>query len=457
MKKMVFLLGTLMLFSSCRSLVTSISNRPQWIDTPPYFALSTAFVGEGEGESEEDAKINAYLDAIEKMGEEVQLDYKNVYFSELYNTSRIQEFSTIIYDSYSEETDGIWHYYVLTVSNTQRLIEARSISYNERVDRETRLTFLVDKALEYYKDNRDVDAVNTLLEAVLVTMEGEITKEEYSTEVLVQRIEKYISQIEFSVDERERGSNLCAFKIQRNKGILKSAVEGASCKVIYPSLDPDGNILRLPYSVKSNEKGIVTVNETNAYSLKKGVVSITIDVDEDIIKNIDRVAGEELLRGVKSLIESITFSAEYSEDETYSEGEAVIALALYGYDGGRIDIEVGRKIISSMCAALYLDDVTVVEAEGEDEEETLQFLKDKYGDRFVIYMVRIGVVDRIHTLGLWYTKTEGNIVKITPSRIVRDGYKTMQYSSVSSTEAPDDEKALENQIRLTVGFVLGEF
>lgn len=456
--KRAYLLFILMIIflSSCRSLVTTEEERPEWIDTPPFVALSTSFVGEGEGETEEDAIVNAYLDVIEKMGEEVELDNKNKYFSELYNTSRIQEFSTIVSDSYAEVEDGVWHYYVLTLSNTARLSEARSSDYSERIEREMRITELVTSSLDYYKANRDVDAVNTLLEAVLVSLEGEITLSEYSTEKLVARIEKYVSQIEFSVDERVSGTSLCTFRIYRNKGILKSAVENGACSVTYPSLDPDGNIVRLPYLVQSNEKGIVTVNKTNAYSLKKGTMTITIDVDEDIIDSIDKIAGEDLLSGVKSLIASTSFSAEYSEKETYSKGEALIALALYGYDGGSIDIEKGREIITSMCDSLLLERVDVVEAEGEDEEEALQFLEDNYGGR-VVYMVRIGIVDRVHTLGLWYTKTEGNIVKITPSGIIRDGYKTMQYSSLSSTETPDDEAALENQIRLTAGFVLGEF
>ncbi len=429
----------LLVFTSCTSLSLS-SSRPDWIDNVPSVALSTVFVGEGEGESEEDARINAILSAIIQMGEEIDIDYTDTYFTELYSTSRIEEFSTVISDEYSQVIDGVWYYYILTVSNTAKFNEARSLDYRERLERDERLSQKVAEALSYYKNNRDTDAVNALLEAVLITLEGETGLSDYTTEKLIEKIKLYISQIKF--DEVRRGkstSGLFAFKVYRNKGILHPQVENADLKITYPSLDPEGNILYLDYKTKSDEKGVVKVNITNAYTLKKGMFSVTIALDEDVIEKIDKTAGDELLAPVKSLVNSISFSSQYSESETYREGEAIIALALYDYDGGRVELDYAFRIIEKMCSSLGLSEVTVVEAEGEDSDEALTFLEENYSDREVIYMIRIGIVDRVHTLDSWYTKTEGNIIRIDNTTGERLTYNTMQYSSFNRGDSSDEK------------------
>lgn len=450
-------LFVLLLLSSCASLSLS-SSRPDWIDTVPSVALSTVFVGKGEGASEDEARINAILSAISQMGEEIDIDYRDTYFTELYSTSRIEEFSTVISDEYSEVIDGVWYYYILTVSNTAEFNEARSLDYNKKLEREDRLSKKVSEALSYYRNNCDTEAINALLEAVLITLEGETSLTDYTTEKLIERIELYISQMKFEeVQKLSSSSGTYAFKIYRNRGLLHPSVESAELKITYPSLDPEGNILYLDYKAKSDEKGIVRVNITNAYTLKSGTVSVTIALDEDIIEKIDKKAGSALLSGVKSLVESISFSSQYSQSETYSPGEAIIALALYDYDGGRVELDEAEKIIEEMCSALSLTPVTVVEAEGEDSDEALSFLEENYSDRDVLYMVRIGIVDRVHTLDCWYTKTEGNIIRIDNSTGERLTYHTMQYSSFNRGDSADDALALERQIRITCGYVLGEF
>ncbi len=455
-KALSLLIIVLFIFTSCTSLSLS-SSRPDWIDNIPTVALSTVFVGIGEGESEDEARINAILSAISQMGEEIDIDYRDTYFTELYSTSRIEKFSTVISDEYSEVIDGVWHYYILTVSNTAKFNEARSLDYSMMLEREERLSKKVSEALSYYRNNCDTEAINALLEAVLITLEGETSLSDYTTEKLIERIELYISQIKFEDVKGKSTSGLSAFKVYRNKGLLHPSVENAELKITYPSLDPNGDILYLDYRAKSDEKGIVRVNITNAYTLKSGTMSVTIALDEDVIEKIDKLAGSSLLEGVKSLIESISFSSQYSQKETYSPGEAIIALALYDYDGGRVELDEAEKIIEEMCSSLNLTPVTVVEAEGEDSDEALSFLEENYSDKDVIYMVRIGIVERVHTLDSWYTKTEGNIIRIDNSTGERLTYNTMQYSSFNRGESADDALALERQIRITCGYVLGEF
>lgn len=456
-RAMLFFL--VVLLSSCSTVSYLGKNAPSWITDPPEMALSTVFVGSGEGTTEEAARAGAVMDVINRLGEEVDLDSKDRYFTKLYTTKRIDEFSTVISDEYSmKDDDGLWHCYVLTASNTARLNEARSREYSLMLERESRIGTKVNEALEYYKDNEDVEAVNSLLEAVEISLEGKISNPEYTSEVLVSRVEKYLSAIRFeSAGNGRKTDGLPGYRIYRDKGIMHPSVENAAVRVIYPSLDPEGNVLYLSYTARSDENGIIKVNRTNAYSLKKGTMTVTVDIDEDIMTRIDRKAGTDLLSSVRTLINDMSYSITYGEKEAYSRGETVIAMALSGYDGSRVDISFAKNILQNMTESLGLESVTLVEAEGEDEEEALEFLNENYSGTGVIYLIRIGIVDRVENLGVWYTKTEGKVIRIDSRNGSMEEYLGMQYATANEGESPDDDNALENQIRITCGLVLGEF
>lgn len=456
-KKILLLLSIVLLLVSCSTLERDQA-RPSWVDNPPLSILSTVIVGKGEGETEARADEEAYLSILSSLSEKAGVDYSVKYYEELSLTDRISAFDTVVTTKYHTVQDGVFYSYMLSTTDTIRLQEVSASDYAVLAGREQKVKDKVSQSLSYYRENRDVDAINSLLEAVELSLEGEITDESCSTEVLVERLEKYVSQIKFEYIGRSRKTDWeTGFRIYRSKGIMYPSVEYAEVKVIYPSLNASGEIIYLPYSALSDENGIVKVNKTNAYSLKKGKMSIVIDVDEDTIKRIDEKTDGTLLESFRSLLSETVFTAQYSEDEVYGPGEAVIALALSLYDGSRVDIAPAAETVAEMADALGLENVTVVEAEGEEEEDALSFLGERYSSTSVIYMIRIGVVERVYTLGTWYIKTEGKIIRIDNRSGTSEEYKTMQYSTAVDGEEPDEDAALTNQIRLTVSFVLGEF
>ncbi len=446
-----------LLLTSCAT-VHNDGDRPSWIDSPPAILFSTVIVGEGEGGSEEEAEAEAYLSILSQISSRTGVDYTATYYEELSSTGMISAFDTVITSKYNAEEDGVFRSYMLSTTDTVLLDEVSSSDYSVLLEREEKVKSKVDESLSYYRDNKDVKAINSLLEAVEISLEGEVMNESYSTRVLVERLEKYVSQIKFEFLGRSRKTGWePGFRIYRDKGVMHPSIENADVIVKYPSLNADGEVIVLSYDAMSDEDGLIIVNKTNAYSLKKGTMTITINVDEDVISRIDEKAGDSLLSSFRSLLDNVVLSAEYSEEETYKPGEAIIALALYDYDGTSVDITDARETVSEMCSLLSIENVEIVAAEGDDEEEALEYLREVYSSTDVIYMVRIGIVDRVYTLGTWYTKTEGKIIRIDNRAGTSEEYKTMQNSSANDGESADDSKALENQIRLTCGFVLGEF
>ncbi len=436
----------------------TMEHLPSWVENPPLTSTSSAFVGKAKSENAEEARALALLDALKTIGDEIGVDYSEDYYDELYSTGAVSDLHVAVTDEYSYTQGSDYHHFVLLTAETVLLNEKRSRDYEERIALENRIGEKVAEAADLYRNNRDVKAVNALLEAVEISLEGEAATEEYRTPNLLERIRKYLSQIEFSYMGRTKETEYeTAFRVKRNRGVMHPAVEEAMCRISYPSLDSDGSILYLTYGAESDGRGIVRVNRTNGYSLRRGTMTITVSLDEAVMARIDEKAGSTLLEGVRNLLSEISFSADYAVNEIYRPGEAVIALALYSYDGVQKDISPARDVIRSMCRSLSLEDVTVIEAVGDDEEEALEFLRENYGDREVIYMIRIGIVDSVNTLGRWYTKTEGRIVRIDNRSGEMKTYRTMQYATTDDGETADEAKALENQIRITAGLVLGEF
>ena len=458
MKKTIAILLFVLLLFSCSTLTSLTGELPSWVTSPPVIAASTVIVGEGTGQSEEEAKTNAIMNVLYQMGEENGISYSDIYFRELYSTSMIAQFGTELSSVYSQEKDGVWYYYVLTVSNTTKLNEARSKDYLDRLDRENRIEAKVEESLSYYKANKDVYAINSLLEAVLISLEGNTSKPEYSTDYLIDRAVKYASQLTFEFlgkTKKTNGEN--GFKILRNKGVLKAPVEDATVKIYYPSLTPEGTIMQSSYDAKSDDRGIVIVNSTNAYSLKKGEITIAIELDEDILSQIEAKTDNTFLSSLREQIELNKLSAEYAKKETYKDGECIFAIALFDYDGSSIDYNIAKDIILDMCSTLSLTPPEVVELGGEDQEEALDYLKENYSDKKIIYMVRIGIVDRVSSLGLVYAYSEGTITKIDNSTGTTKEYPTMHYAISGDSEEDSSARLLEYQIRITCGYLLGEF
>lgn len=455
----LFLVVVFILFiTSCASIGQFINEAPSWIETPPEIVGGTTIVGRGSGSSPEEAKKSAVLNVLEKLGSENGIDYSDTYFRELYTTGKIKEFLTEETSKYSFQEEDIWYYYILTVSDTEKLNEARSKDYIEQKSRDEKILSLINQALLYYKDNKDVKAINSILEAISISLEGRTSKEEYGVESLFARVERYISQLSFEYlgkSKKTGGEN--GFKIYRKKGTLKPAVEEASVKIVYPSLSPDGTILMLSYLAQSDERGLVKAKLTNDYSLKKGVLTISINVDEKLLSDIKDKADSALYERIVALIDSTTFSTQYIEEPKYKNDEVVIAFDLYGEDEDVMDFNGAMEIIDALSSALSMTSPEIVKLEGEDEDEAFNNLKEKYGDRKTIFMVRIGIEDRSTNLDRYYTYTEGTIVKIGSGGESSEEYQTLHYAFAGDSQIDADRLALEYQIRITFLYLFGEF
>ena len=217
MKKanILFLILIIFFLSSCTTL--SIKERPSWIDSVPEIPGERVFIASGVGGSEVEARSNAVLSVLSQMGEEIGYNLEDKYFRELFTALTIVDLGARLADEYSWEIEGEWTVYVAVTALDETFNSARSPEFLEIQKSEEEIAALLSQSLDAYRNNRDMEAVEKILEAAIISLSSEIKNEEYSPEVLFDRAIGYISnlRIENVKPSRDTPSGSLEFRVVR--------------------------------------------------------------------------------------------------------------------------------------------------------------------------------------------------------------------------------------------------
>lgn len=457
MKKILLcLIISLFLFSCSTSLDTV--TLPSWIENPPTIPLSTVYVGEGEGESELDARKNALLNILEKIGEETDFDYVTKYYREFFSTSRIVDFGTEISSEFSYEKEGTWYYYIFSVSNTSLLSEVRSEDNLKRTEIKAEIAYLLDEALELYKNNKDVSAINKMLEALDYSLDSSMNLGDYSPISILDTIATYISRLSIKyVPKSKKYPSFMTFEIVRKRGIIYPGVEEGDVEIFYSALSPDCEILTLSYMGRTDDRGYLDFDITNPNTIKKGDITVRIRLDEKLLSSIEKKGGEEFIRPIYEAVEETSFTEDYTIEHSLNIDETLIALVLYDKEGDRLNSSFVKEEIERVGNLLVTDVPTIVDAEGEDEETVLSFISSNYSDYKYIFVIRIGIVDRVLSLDKYYSRGEGRVIRLNNTNSETTEEDAIEYVSSAFSAEEADKNVITYLTRIISASLLSEY
>ena len=450
-------LFSLLLFS-CTTL--TYSERPSWIDAVPEIPGEKVFVASGMGNSEVEARSNAVLSALSQMGEEIGYSLEEKYFRELFSSLVISDLGARIADEYSWEIDGEWTVFVAVTAMDETFEGARSPEFLEIQKREEEISSLLSSSLDAYKNNRDMEAVEDILQAALISLSGDVKNEEYSPEVLFEKAIKYLSnlRIENVKPSRDTSSSSLEFRVQRTKGLLYPMVENALVECSYSAISLSGEIENLSHLSRTNAKGRFVMNRTNPYALHEGNIKISVHIDDDLMFNLSLKAPKELMASLNKAIDDGSLEYSYSFPPRQDISSVVIALAEYNYDGSmRKEDGALKSVLENLFALQGISFETIVFAEGEEESDNIEALLSQYSHMEKIYVIRMGVVSRINIDDKVYSRAEGKIIEINPSISEKNDVSAFHACVSGSSEKEADENTLEKLSRVICGFLLGEF
>ena len=448
---------SLLLFSC--TTVESLG-RPSWIDSVPEIPGEKVFVSSGSGSSEVEARSNAVLSVLSQMGEEIGYSLEGKYFRELFSSLVIEDLGARIADEYSWEIDGEWTVYVAVTASDETFNEARSPEFLEIQKREEEIQKLLSESLEAYKDNRDMEAVEKILNAALISLSGEIKNEEYSPDALFDQAIGYITnlRIESVKPSRDTPSGSLEYRVVRTKGLMYPVVEDAVVECRYSAISIEGEIETFSHLARTNGKGRFVANRTNPYSLHEGEIKISMHIDDDLMFNLSLKAPEYLMNRLKDSVEEGSFVYSYSFAPRQDTSSVVVALAEYNFDGSlRVEDGVLKEVLVDMFASQGITLENIVYAEGEEENDNIESLLPEYSHMNKIYIIRMGVVSRIPIGDKVYSRTEGRIIEITPSTMERNDVTSLHYCASGKDEREADENTILKQAQIICGFLLGEF
>ena len=446
------------LLFSCTTIVDS--ERPSWIDAVPEIPGEKVFVASGMGNSEVEARSNAVLSALSQMGEEIGYSLEEKYFRELFSSLVISDLGARIADEYSWEIDGEWTVFVAVTAMDETFEGARSPEFLEIQKREEEISSLLSSSLDAYKNNRDMEAVEDILQAALISLSGDVKNEEYSPEVLFEKAIKYLSnlRIENVKPSRDTSSSSLEFRVQRTKGLLYPMVENALVECSYSAISLSGEIENLSHLSRTNAKGRFVMNRTNPYALHEGNIKISVHIDDDLMFNLSLKAPKELMASLNKAIDDGSLEYSYSFPPRQDISSVVIALAEYNYDGSmRKEDGALKSVLENLFALQGISFETIVFAEGEEESDNIEALLSQYNHMEKIYVIRMGVVSRINIDDKVYSRAEGKIIEINPSISEKNDVSAFHACVSGASEKEADENTLEKLSQVICGFLLGEF
>ena len=453
MKRLFPIALILILITSCASL--DRGEAPDWVSSQPRILGSVVFVGRGEGYTREEARTNAYDDVLNRMSENLGRNLSSQYLRELLSRGAISDLSTTVEGEYSAIEDGLWTFYVMTVTPSRSFRDSRSPEYLELLDREERIGDKIKESISFYSENKDIAAVDSLLDAIEISLEGDVNNPEYTEAALLERAVEYISRIRISVDRTKKKEGEVTVRVKRARGMFHPSVIDGYVYSRYDAVNTDGQIVSSGFISKTGRNGRFFFNRTDPYMLRSSYYEFSPYLDENKLSRISERAGSDFLSPLYSAIESVSVTHDFHEKERLSEEQYVVAISVYDIAGNQLDRRLLADPMREQLEKAGIASFRSVEGYGEDSNDSYELLSRLFPESEYYFILRAGIVDRMDSIEKIYVRADA-IVSLYDSAgnlIKSQSYYT---SGDSSDLAEAVDEAFSRIARISAGFFLAE-
>ncbi len=443
---LLLLVVSALLLTSCQSINTFVRSKyegvPRWVITMPEEEGMIFFIGEGRGESEAQAKGEAVNNLLDGVSVEVGRDVTGRYYRELMSLGSVQEVELALIDEFTRmaEDQDIYECYVLASASAEAINKARSEEYRDILNREDQIRRLLDRALESYRENNDVEAIIHCLEAIEISASGPINREEYKSSALLDKAIDYLSHIRMKVYGANAEKGSVKVKLIRHKGLFHPNIVNAEVMAEFPLSGYADKTFILPF--KTGKKGNFVFQKYYSPMANEGSVHFYLDFDKQIAGAL-RYLDESFFDEFNRIASSITGEFTYSKSSFVKDGELVISLIEYDARGNRFDTSYAQDAVE----AYFLNEgITPVctRVSFDSEEEVLSEVRTKYPEAKYLVWGRVGLYDV-------YRPPTGNSIRTAEGRAffyrLEDGSLITSDDHIRSVTWVDEDKANEQLFR----------
>lgn len=449
MKKILYFFPFLFLLFSCSTTI------PRWIENKPDVRGKIVYVIKGEGKDKEEAKDDCIKNIISTLENDLGLSLSSSSYRELYSFKALKDPSSTIEGEYFEK-DGekIICYIRLDVDESEFYYLRNPIFY-EINSRDSKIEVKLEEAIECYKNNKDMDAVERVLEAILISSEGE-TSDEFSSENLLSRVIEYLDKLVLGGSSGKNGKVL--IKMQRDKGVFKSGVENAFISVKYHQgvIDSDG-VEEREYILLTDSDGKAEYKKLNPYSLFTDEIEVLPYINRDLLYRISLVTPKDFLKPLYDKMESkkITIPVEYKAK--INSDDVIILYSEHDANGKEREKEYIPSSLLKTFLKLFLSCPRIEKGDGDDEEEVLKNGVEDYPGYKKYIILRSGITSFDTISPYIYARSEGSILVYDKKSGEKKMVDTLYFASSSENKDEAEDGAMEMLSEIIAFRVLEEF
>ncbi len=395
LKKIFIFFLFVLLLSSCQSFnnlsFSENEELPYWVSNPRVRSGRIAYINEGSGASEEEARLNALENSLLEMGDDLGLDAYALYFRELGTSGEIRELDGRITNTYTRSyASGRYSCYVMIDISADLFDSMQSPETRREEEVEQSITELLEEARNYYMQNRDVDALNSTLNALLLSLENNIETQGHSANEILELSTYYLEPLEIRY-KQEKGSIDGEITLRRKRGLLYPLVYYADLKGTYAIRNNDKRISYETIEFNTAESGRYYFHNTNNYILQNGDLTISLGFDRSVLDRISEIAEPGLLDEFEALLESKTASFSYMETRGALR-DVDILISEYDIHGAIMEsVNALEAFNAELEDSGYL--IRAEEGIGDDDDEILASYKANGGSKPTLIIIRVGVAD----------------------------------------------------------------
>ncbi|MGN0907562.1 MAG: hypothetical protein ACI4NM_10475 [Bullifex sp.] len=377
MKKLSLIIIIAFFLVSCRTVSTMIESAytgiPAWALMKPEEKDYSYFVSSSDADSSSQRYNENYRELLSQVSAELGYEVTGTYYRELSTLGTISDLGFRIKET--KENEGVL--YMLAEADRSVFDTMRSPEYIAMRDRLERIEALSAEAMEYYRFNNDIAALDAWIRAADVLSDGPVPG--YSAEEFLSKAAEIARNIRFRIADRSPETGECTLIVSRDKGVLSPRVTGAPILVTIQVHDHDDGFYSYSYREVTGDDGKVSFSKKYPRMADIGSVEFSLDL------STKDITYEPLVREIEDT--RITF--DYAIESRTSREGIVTAFSEYDENGEELSSSWSEKAFVT-----YLEkdgiSVTVASISGSEWESVLSEARERFPDKKYIIWSRVG-------------------------------------------------------------------
>ncbi len=388
---------------------TSADGTPSWISNPPSRRGRISFVAEGVASTEEEARLVSIKNVLLRMSADLGWDAYTAYYRQLGSAGYVEQIDARIDNSWVRRyTNGTLSYFILVSVDEELYTASRTEEYTRILEREDEIRGFLDDAVDYYKQNMDVKALDASIDALLTSVSGRVNKQEYLPENVLKEVFYYLEPLSIKASG-SRNSADASIRVVRERGFLSPSVEEAGLLIRYDMRNTNGDYLTDQIEAVTDSRGRYDFHVTNPYIVRKGSVRISLGLDYAKLSRIEALSPVGFLDGFYEMLSSKAVSYSYDIGNSRTERSLDVVVVSYGYNGEILEDSSALDAVAS-----YLDEfdirITPIPGDGQSDQEVFDnYNRTTSGDRKNVAVIRLAVVEVRESDSFLMARAEGSL------------------------------------------------